>query len=124
MMFQTSSKNTSVNNIYAEWHVSERDDRCGDVVEGDEAAMELLVSHEQLAEAVEPTVADLDHPAARLLGRIAPLGISFLAATDHMRDVAVRLYDLLGTPAPVASVGTQVLAATHARGLALDHDCL
>jgi hypothetical protein len=31
---------------------------------------EFLVSHEQLAKAVEPTVAHLDHPAPSLLGRV------------------------------------------------------
>ena len=94
------------------------------MVEGDEAAMELLVSHEQLAKTVEPTVADLDHPTARFLRRIAPLGISLFATTDDMRDVAVRLDDLQCTPASIAGVGAQVLAATDARRLALDHDGL
>ena len=49
-----------------------------------------LVSHEKLVEAVEPAMADLNHPAARLLGRVASLGVSFLPATDNMRDLAVE----------------------------------
>ncbi len=94
------------------------------MVEGDEAAFELLISHEQLAEAVEPTVADLDHPASRLLGRVASFGIGLLAAINDMRDIAVRLDDLQCTPASIAGVGAQVLASTGARRLALDHDGL
>ena len=86
-------------------------------------ATKLLVSHGQLAEAIDPTVAYLDHPTTRLLRRVASLGISVFAAADDMRDVAGRLDDLQGTAASIAGVGAQVLAATHARGLALDHDC-
>ena len=41
-----------------------------------------------------------------------------------MRDVAVRFDDLQGTPASIAGIGTQVLAAPRRRGLALDHDGL
>ena len=74
-------------------HLAERNDRGSEVVERDEAALELLVAHEQLAEAVEPTVAHLDHPAPCLLLRVAPLGVGFSAATDDMRDVAVGFDD-------------------------------
>ena len=38
--------------------------------------------------------------------------------------MAVRLDDLQCTSASIASVGAQVLAATHARRFALDHDGL
>lgn len=92
------------------------------MVECHEASLELLVSHEQFAEAVEPAVADLDDPAACLLRRIAPLGISLRAATDDVRDVAVRLDDLPCTPAAIPSVCTQVFAAPRAWGLALVSD--
>ena len=44
------------------------------MIQRDEAAFEFLVSHQQLAEAIEPAVADLNHPAPSLLGRVAPLG--------------------------------------------------
>ena len=61
------------------------------------------LADEQAAEAVEPAMADLDHPAPRLLGWIAPLGISLRAAADDMRDVAVRLDDLQCPPASIPS---------------------
>ena len=96
---------------------------CG-VVEREEAALELLVAHEQLAKAVEPTVANLDHPAPRLLGWIAPLGISLRASTDDMRNVAVRLDDFQCTPTSVSGVSTQVLTAPRRWGIASDHDGL
>ncbi len=41
-----------------------------------------------------------------------------------MRDVAVRLDDFQGATASMAGVGAQMLAATNARRLALDHDGL
>ena len=41
-----------------------------------------------------------------------------------MRDVAVRLDDLQCMPTSISGVSAQVLAATHARRLALDHDGL
>ena len=119
-----ATKNLSVNNVDRERHFAERDDRCGDVVEGKETAMELLVAHEQLAKAVEPTVADLNHPAPGLPCRVTPFGISLLAATHDLRDVAVRLDDLQCTTAAIAGVGAQVLAAADAWRLSLDHDGL
>lgn len=69
----------SVNYVDRQLHLAESDDRGGNVVERDEAALELIVSHEQFAEAVEPAIADLDHPAPCLLGWIVPLGISRFA---------------------------------------------
>lgn len=86
-------KRLSVNNVDCQSNLAERDDRGGDVVECDEASLKLLVSHQQFAEAVEPTVENLDHPAARLLGWVAPLGIGLSAPTNHMGNVAVRLDD-------------------------------
>ena len=67
-------------------------------------------------------MADLDHPAPRLLGRVAPLGIGLLATINDVRDVAVRLDNLQRRPTSVTGIGAQVLAAPGAWGLALDHD--
>ena len=91
----------------------------GYMVQRDEAAFELLVSHEQLAEAIEPAVANLDHPASGFLGRVAPLGVGLLAAVNDVRDVAVRLDDLQRGPTAVTGIGAQVLAAPGAWRLAL-----
>jgi hypothetical protein len=69
-------------------HVSERDDGRGNAVKCEEASVEFFVSHEQLAEAVEPTVADLYHTSARLLRWVELLCFSLLATTDDVGDVA------------------------------------
>ena len=114
-------KNLSVHSVDGPLHLAERDDRGGEVVERDEAALQFLVPHEQLAESVEPAVADLDNSAPSLLRRISPLRLGLCAATNDMRDVAMRLDDLQCGSASIARVGAQVLAASNARRLALDH---
>ncbi len=54
-------KNLSVNYINPQRHLTQSDDCRSKVVERQEAAFELFMAHEQLAEAAEPAVADL-HP--------------------------------------------------------------
>lgn len=66
-------------------------------------------------------MADLDHPASGLLGRIAALAVGLLAAIDDMRDVAVRFDGAQGVRTTVAGIGAQVLAATQQGRRALDH---
>ena len=119
---EPETKNLSVKYVDSQLHLAERNDCRGDVVERDEAALKFLVPHEQLAEAVEPTVADLDHPASGFLRRITPLGIGLFATINDVGNVAVRLDDLQCPLASVSGIGAQVLAASHARCLALDHD--
>ena len=116
------TKNLSVNNINCERHFAKRNDRCSDVIESNEAAIELLVSHEQFSEAIEPAVAYLDNPTPRLSRRVSFLGIQLLAPTHDMRDIAVRLDDFQCAAPRVSGVGAQMLAATDARRLAFDHD--
>jgi AraC-like DNA-binding protein len=59
----SDTKKLCVNYVYLQRHFAERDDGGGYVVERDEAAFEFLVSHQQLAETIEPAVTDLGHPA-------------------------------------------------------------
>ena len=94
------------------------------MVQGEEAAFELLISDEQFTEAVEPTVAYLDDPATRLLGGVTLLGVGLFAPIDDMSDVAVRFDDGQGAVASIAGVGAQVFAASGRRLVALDHDGL
>ena len=115
-------KKLSVNNVDGQLDLAERDDCRSDVVERDEAALQLFVPDEQLAEAVEPTVANLDNPAPRLLRWVSPLCLGLCTATHDVRDVAMRLDDLQRAPAAIAVVGAKVLAASNAWRLALDHD--
>lgn len=91
------------------------------MVEGHEAALELLVAHQKLAESVEPTVADLDNPSSCLLCGVAPFGACFLVTADHVRNVAVRVDDLQCAFASVSGIGAQMLASPLAGCLALDH---
>ena len=79
------TKNLSVNYVDGERYLAEGDDGCGEMVERNEAAFEFLVPHEQLAKAIEPAVADLNHPSPGLLVRVAPLSVGLLAAIDDMR---------------------------------------
>jgi len=92
------------------------------VVQGHEATLKLFVTHQQLAESVEPAMTDLDDPPASLLPGLAPLGIGFLPSIDDMRDVAMRSDDLHRLGASVACICTQVLAAPGWRSPTLDHD--
>lgn len=92
------------------------------MVECDKAALQFLVPHQQFAESVEPTVANLNDPASGLLGRVTPLGISLGATPDDMGDVIVALNDLQRTLAAISSISTQMFTAPLGRGLAFDHD--
>jgi hypothetical protein len=55
-------------------------------------------------------MADLDHPAPGLLVRVAPHGVDFFTAIDHMDDVAARYDDAQAVGTSVACIGAQVLA--------------
>ena len=117
-------KNLSVNYIDLQSHLAKRDDGGGQVVEGNEAAFELFIANQQLAEAVEPTVGDLNNPAAGTLGGMAFERLGFLSAPLHVRDVAMRQDALHRRRAPVAGIGTEVLRAPFRRCRALDLDGL
>lgn len=116
------AKNLSVNNVDAQRHFAERDDGCGEMVECDEAAFEFFIAHEQLAEAIEPAMADFDNPTPRRLAGLAPLGVGFLTAIDDVRDVAMAVDDARDFCAAVAGIGAQVFAAPQRRALSLDDD--
>ena len=119
-----SGKNLSVNNIDGQHDLAQRNDGRRKMVERQESVLELFVAHQQLAKAVEPAMARLDHPAARLLLRVFPLLLSFALAADHMRDVAVRQDHLHRLVATVARIGAQVfVTALFGRGF-LDDDGL
>ena len=94
------------------------------MVERHEAAFELLVAHEQLAEAVEPAMTHFNDPAPRLLFGVSPLAVGFLASIDDMVDVAVSGDDFQCGFATVPGIGAQVLAAPQAWRWPFDHDGL
>ena len=116
------TKNLSVNNIDRQRHLAEGDDRCCEMIQGHEATVKLLVAHQELAELIEPAVADLHNPAARLLCGVSALGRCLLAPTHDMRDVAMPLDDSPEFGASIAGIGAQVLAAALGGHRALDRD--
>ena len=64
------------------------------MVKREKRVLQLFVAHEQLAQSVEPPMACLHHPAARLLLRIAFLALCLALAVHYMRDMAVGQDDL------------------------------
>lgn len=94
------------------------------MVECKKAALQFLVSHEELAEAIEPTVADLNDPAPCFLPWVSPLVVGFLASINDMRNVVMFRNDLCGGFAAIARISAQMLAAPQRRCLALDRDGL
>src|SRR5258708_700831 len=100
-------------------HLAERDDRGGEVVEREEAALKLLVAHQELSKAVEPAMADLNDPAPGFLAGMPLLGPVLLGATEHMSNVAVALDDLQRRLATISGIQAQMLGAPLSRGRAL-----
>ena len=103
-------------------HFAERDDAGCEVVERNEAALKLLIAHQQLAKTVEPTMADLDDPTPGFLSGMPLLGLLLLGATGYMRNVVMALNDLQRRLAAISGIQTQMLGATLEGHLALDHD--
>ena len=92
------------------------------MVEREEAALKLLVAHQQLAKTIEPTMADLNNPTPGFLSGMPLLGVLLLGATGHMRNVVVALDDVQRWLAAISGIQTQMLGAALGRHLALDHD--
>jgi hypothetical protein len=85
-----ATKNLSVNNVRREWHFSVGDNRGGQVIQSEEAPLQLFIAYQQFAEAVEPAVRELDDPPPGFLARIALLVFHFLPATFDVRNVVVE----------------------------------
>ncbi len=94
------------------------------MVECEETALKLFVPHEQFAEAVEPAMANLDHPAPSLLLWGASFGIRLLTSVDDARNIAMAQDDFHRRLSSIARVGAQMLVAPVWRRLALDHNGL
>ncbi len=91
------------------------------MVEREEATIELLVSHQELTEAVEPAVRHLDDPTPSQLG-VGAFDLSgLLSAAFDVCNVAVRFNDGERSFAVVACVGAQMLVAPLRRLDPLDH---
>ncbi len=92
------------------------------MVEGDEAAIELLISHEEFAKAVEPAMRHFDDPTPGLLRGITLEFAGLLSAAFDVGDVTMPLNGLQREFAGVTRIGAQVLAAPMGRLGTLDHD--
>lgn len=115
-------KNLCVNHVCLEWHFPKAIRTAASQFRATKLRSNFFVSHAQFAKAVEPAMADVDHPPPGLLLWIALLDIGFFAAIDGMRNVTLCFDDDQFDAAAVPGVGTQVLAATVGRDLTLDHD--
>lgn len=92
------------------------------MVESEEAAFEFFVSHEQFAEAVEPTMCHLHNPSPRFLCRVSAFVADFLAAAFDVGNVAVGLDDAQSRSAGIACVGAQMLATPLGCRRAREHE--
>ena len=105
-------KNLSVNNVDVQLDLSEGNDRRRQGVEGKKAAIQLFVSHQQFAEAVEPTVRHLNDPAPGFLFGITFEFICLLSPSFDMVYEAVLFDDFQCRRSGVAGVGAQVLVTS------------
>ena len=80
---------------------------CGALQQCQKVGGGFFITHQELAEAVEPRVGAFDHPAAGALTLSA--GASFLPALPYMRCVTPCSHGLRGRTACIALVRTQVL---------------
>lgn len=76
----------------------------GQVVKCNKAALKLLVTDQQLSEAIEPTVSDFDDPSACLFVGVLLQIDGFLAPALHVRNIAMGLHRLLGGRADIAGI--------------------
>jgi hypothetical protein len=84
------------NNIHLQRYLPE----CDQVVKGDKAALQFFISYQQLAETIEPTVRNLDHPSSGLFVRVVYELNSLLSAPLDVRDKPCCLM-MLSAGAPV-----------------------
>lgn len=105
------SKSLSINNIYGKRHLPKGDNGRCQMVEGEEAALELFVANQELAKPVEPAVGDFNHPAPGPLVRMALELSGLIMPPLYMGNVAMGQDRLQGGSPPIGGVGTQVLGA-------------
>jgi hypothetical protein len=81
------------------------------MIERLEAALELFVAHQKLAEAIEPAMRNLDDPSSGPFARMAPNLSGLLAAAFDMGNVSMGLDRLSRGDANVTRIGAQVFVA-------------
>ena len=92
------------------------------MVEGKKAAIQFFVSHQQFAEAVEPTVRYFYNPAPDFFLGVTLEFAGLFSSLFDVRYLAVFFDDLQGRRSCVARVGTQVLVAPEREIGFLNHD--
>ena len=78
------------------------------MIERQEAAVKFLVSHQQFAKAVKPTVRDFDNTTFCLLLRVTLEFAGLLPTALDMSNVATHLNDRQRRCNGVAGIGAQV----------------
>ena len=106
------TKNLSVNNVYAQFYFSKRNDGRRQMVERQETAVELLVPLQQFATPIEPTAHYFNHPTPGLLPRPAFELNGFLTPAFDMWDTAVLLNDPQSGRSGITSIGAQMLVSS------------
>jgi len=91
------------------------------MVQRHEAAMQLFIAHEQLAETIEPAVAHLNDPAPCFLLRVTTFRIRFALAIHDMWNVAVKPDGQQRGLSTIPGIGAQMRAAAILGKLALHH---
>lgn len=117
----TSTKILSVNDINLLRDLPERDHRCGQMVQRHETPCELLVSHQQLAKPIEPTVGHLDDPPSGFLARMLHTLPCLLATPLDVRDVALLLDAAQCRGAGIARIRAQMRAPAYRGPWFCDH---
>lgn len=94
------------------------------MIQADEAAPQLFIAHQQLAETVKPAVRNLDNPAARASVRIILQILLLLMAACDVRDITMQLNQSQRGFSGITGIRTQVFRATQGWRFALYHDLL
>jgi hypothetical protein len=121
---EAQTKNLSVNNIYLQRHLPERDDRCCQVIQCHKTTLQLLIPHQQFSKAIEPAVRDFDHPSSGFLVWIVHKLNGLLPAPLDVRDVAMLLNDHQRGFTSVTRIGASMLAPAYRRLRLFDRDRL
>src|SRR4030065_1264795 len=94
------------------------------MVQADEAALQLFIAHQQLAEPVKPTVRNLNHPSSGSLVRVICKLIRFLPTAFDVRYVTMLLNQFQRGISGISSICAPVRRAALGWHFSLYHDLL
>ena len=91
------------------------------MIESQERSGFFFVADEELSEAIEPGVGDLDDPAPWLVGRVFVFVCNVLTSGADVRDVTMRTDSLRGGLADKTGIKTEVFRHGGIAGGLFDH---